>query len=361
MKRKISIIFGGKSAEHEVSLNSASNIFNAVDLERFDPLLLGVDKAGQWCYNPDYPSEHIDLRKLDYYPNSRPVTLRNRHGQINIIDQESNKVLDNFEVAFSIIHGTFGEDGVIQGFFKSQDIPFVGPDVLGSSICMDKDITKRLLRDSGIPIADFITVYRENQADINYEEAKNQLGLPLFIKPCNAGSSVGVSKVTDEGSFQQALSEAFRFDRKVLIEEAIVGQELECAVLGNENPQPSIIGEIAATKEFYTYDAKYVDADGAKLIIPARIEENDSDKLRKGAVAAYKATCCEGLARVDFFLRSDGSYVVNEINTIPGFTEISMYPKLWEQTGISYSDLITKLIDLAVERHERNSRFETMM
>jgi D-alanine-D-alanine ligase len=361
MKRKISIIFGGKSAEHQVSLNSASNIFNAVDLEKFDPVLLGVDKSGRWFFNPDYPTSNVDLRKLDYFQNAHPIILESNQGVTNIIDRKSDAVLGSFEVAFSIIHGTFGEDGVIQGFFKSKAIPFVGPDVLGSSICMDKDITKRLLRDSGIPIADFITVHSENQADINFEDAKNRLGLPLFIKPCNAGSSVGVSKATDETSFQNALAEAFRFDRKVLIEEAIVGQELECAVLGNENPQPSIIGEIVATKDFYSYDAKYVDADGAKLIIPGKIDESNADMLRKSAVEAFKATCCEGLARVDFFLKEDNSFVVNEINTIPGFTEISMYPKLWEATGISYSDLITKLIDLAMERHQTNSRLETKM
>jgi D-alanine-D-alanine ligase len=359
MKKKIAVVFGGKSAEHEVSLNSASNIFNAIDLDRFDAILLGVDPQGRWQYNPDYPTSKVNLPQNDYFAEARPVWLDNSEGRTAIISKSNTEVLDTFDVAFSIIHGTNGEDGVMQGFFRSLNIPFVGPDVLGSAVCMDKDVTKRLLRDFQIPLANSITLLRHEPLDLSFAQVVEKLGLPLFVKPANAGSSVGVSKVTDEAGFHLALAEAFKFDRKILIEEAVIGKEVECAVLGNEHPDASVLGEIIPVKDFYSYEAKYKDADGAKMKIPAEIAPEISDQIRQTAVQAFQIVCCEGLARVDFFLRPDNTFVLNEINTLPGFTEISMYPKMWEATGVSYSDLISTLVELGLARHERDNALKT--
>lgn len=360
MKIKIAIIFGGKSAEHEISLNSATNIFNAIDKDKFDVILLGMDKKGKWKFHADYQKENISLTTNDYFQNSIPVFIDNVNDKISIIDKNNGKVLETFDVAFSIIHGTFGEDGTLQGFFKSLNIPFVGPDILGSAICMDKDVTKRLLRDNNIPIADFITLNKFEKKNVDFETVKEKLGIPMFVKPCNAGSSVGVNKVVDKATFENAINIAFKFDNKILIEEAIVGKEVECAILGNEVPKCSIIGEIIPTKDFYSYEAKYQDTDGARMKIPAEINIKVSENLRKTALKAFITVCCEGMARVDFFLRDDNTFVLNEINTLPGFTEISMYPKLWEQTEISYPDLISKLIELSIERHNRNNELQTI-
>lgn len=356
MKTTVAIIFGGKSAEFNVSLNSASNIFNAFDKELFNVLLVGITRTGEWYMNPDYPIVKIDLTKKDFFEDAVPVIVQPEAGNFYFFEKgnPNNSVL--FDVAFPIIHGTFGEDGTLQGLFKSFGIPFVGPDILASAICMDKDITKRLLRESGIPVAKSITVFKQKQ-DVTFAKVIEELGLPVFVKPCNAGSSVGVSKVENEIEFYEAKETAFRFDRKLLIEEAVIGKELECAVLGNETPKGSIIGEIVPMKDFYSYQAKYKETDGAKMSIPANIDNDIAQQIRQVAVAAFKATCCEGMARVDFFLRADNSFVLNEINTLPGFTEISMYPKLWEQTGISYSNLITELVKLALLRSKRDKFF----
>lgn len=348
MKKKVALLFGGKSSEFEVSLNSASNIYNAFDKDKFDVLLIGIDKNGNWFYNSNYPEDNISLPSNDFFINAKAVFVVRKHGQICVLDSETFEHYETFDVAFSIIHGTYGEDGTLQGYFKTLNIPFVGPDVLGSALCMDKEITKRILRDNQIPIAAFIAL-RKNET-ISFEEAKKQLGLPIFIKPCNAGSSVGVSKVRDESAFIVAINEAFKYDSKLLVEEAIIGKEVECAILGNENPKASVIGEIIPTKDFYSFDAKYNDADGAKMKIPAAIDNDIKMLLQETAIKAFKAVACEGLSRVDFFLRADNSFVLNEINTLPGFTEISMYPKLWKHSGIAYADLISELVELALER-----------
>lgn len=356
MKKKVALIFGGKSAEFNVSLNSASNIFNAVDKDKFEVVLIGIDREGNWFFNINFAKNTIDLQSENYFEGAKPILIERKQSKICIIESDDYKIIETFDVAFSIIHGTFGEDGTLQGFFKTLNIPFVGPDVLGSAICMDKEITKRLLRDNNIPIANFITLRKNQEQVISFGEAKSKLGLPMFIKPCNAGSSVGVNKVNDEKTFLSSINEAFKYDVKILIEEAIIGIEVECAILGNENPIASVIGEIVPTKEFYSYDAKYNDPEGAKMKIPAEIDTATEIRIRETAIKAFKTVECEGLSRVDFFLRKDNSFVLNEINTLPGFTEISMYPKLWEQTGISYSDLITKLIELAEQRNERNNK-----
>lgn len=318
-----------------------------------------MDKSGKWFYNNQYASDNVNLVDNDYFARATPIYLFATGNSINVMDQKGNKVLTDFDIAFPIIHGTFGEDGTLQGILKSLNIPFVGPDVLGSSIAMDKDVTKRLLKAADIPVANSYTLYKHTPDKYSFQEIVSDLGLPVFVKPANAGSSVGVSKASNETEYHAALATAFRFDNKILVEEAVIGKELECGVLGNEEPQASVVGEIVATETFYSYDAKYIHADGAILQVPARIEAHISDEIRQLAVKACKAICCEGMARVDFLLSTENKLVLNEINTLPGFTEISMYPKMWEATGIPEKELITKLINCALQRHDRNSGLST--
>ena len=356
MKRnKVAIIFGGKSAEHEVSLASATNVYQAMDKERFMPVLIGINKSGEWFYNGDYPSSTVNLTENDYFQKAQNVYLSSTGDNIKVINKKDNTVLADFNVAFPIVHGTFGEDGTLQGILKSAGIPFVGPDVLASAIAMDKDIAKRLFQLEGIPVASSYTVYKHNASSYTFKQITDRMGLPCFVKPANAGSSVGVSKVRSEAEYRNALQEAFRYDNKVLVEEAVIGKELECGGLGNEDARASVVGEIVATENFYSYDAKYISSTGATLQVPARIDNTLSDSIREYAVKAFHAIGCEGMARVDFLLSDNGKLVLNEINTLPGFTAISMYPKMWEQTGISEKELITELITLAVQRHERDT------
>lgn len=358
MKLKVALVFGGKSAEHEVSLTSATNIYHSIDKNLFDVVLLGSGKDGKWYYNPSYNTTDLNLVKDDYYQGAVNVIIDSNDGKHAILSRENATTLNTFDIVFSIVHGTYGEDGSLQGFFRTLDIPYVGPNILGSSVCMDKDIAKRLFADAGIPIAKFIT-YRRDDEVIGFSKVKEMLGLPMFVKPCNAGSSVGVSKVTDEKEYYNAIKTAFKYDTKILVEESVAGKEVECAILGNEHPSASIVGEIIPTKDFYSYEAKYQDDTAANLRIPADIPEEVSNQIRTFAVKGFIATGCEGLARVDFLMRPDHSFVLNEINTLPGFTSISMYPKLWERTGINHIDLITRLINLGLERHKRDNNIVT--
>jgi len=373
MKRRIrvGIIFGGKSTEHEVSLQSAKNVIAALDTKKYEPVLIGIDKAGKWhrSSGANYllRSDNPKLIALNVRA-AREVVLPTGERGIVAADSGERQGLD---VVFPVLHGPLGEDGTVQGLLKLMDIPFVGPSVLGSAIGMDKDVQKRLLRDAGIPTARFITIRRSssgfdlesgkrsNLSPLTFAEAKRQLGLPMFVKPANAGSSVGVSKVKKESAFKPALEEAFKYDSKVLIEEAIAGREIECAVLGNENPIASVAGEVKPTHEFYSYDAKYIDENGATVEIPAKLPKGIATRVQETSIAAFKTLECEGMSRVDCFVTKDGRVLVNEINTIPGFTKISMYPKLWAASGISYSELITRLIELALERHEREEKLRT--
>jgi D-alanine-D-alanine ligase len=266
-----------------------------------------------------------------------------------------NTVLD---LVFPILHGPFGEDGTVQGLLKLADIPFVGAGVLASAAGMDKDVMKRLFRDAGLPICKFRAI-KSHEKIPGFNELTSELGCPLFIKPANMGSSVGVSKVNNEEEYLAAVKDAFRFDAKILMEEFVPGRELECSVLGNEEPVASVVGEIKSTHEFYSYDAKYIDESGAVLEIPAKISEEISNRVRELAIKTFQAVECEGLGRVDFFLKEDNEIIVNEINTMPGFTKISMYPKLWAASGVSYSQLIDRLIELALKRFEKEKRLRT--
>ncbi|MFA6257413.1 MAG: D-alanine--D-alanine ligase family protein [Candidatus Paceibacterota bacterium] len=315
-KIKIGVLLGGKSAEHEVSLKSASNVIKALDKTKYHITPIKINKDGKFDFN--------DLK--------------------------------NFDVIFPVMHGPFGEDGSMQGLLKLASVPFVGPSVLGSAVGMDKDVTKRLLRDAGIPIGKFITIKLGDK--INFSKIKKELGLPLFIKPANMGSSVGVSKVRNEKEFKKAMSEAFKFDTKVIIEEFIDGREIECALLGNDTPMASIPGEIIANQDFYSYDAKYID-EGSVAVIPAKIDKKTTKKIQELAIKTFQALNCEGMSRVDFFLKKNGDILVNEINTIPGFTDISMYPKLWEASGVSSFKLLDRLLELAIERFERDQKLQT--
>jgi len=360
-KINVGILFGGKSAEHEVSLQSAKNVIDALDKEKYDITLIGIDKTGRWYLNDtaDYLVNSDDPRLIALKKSDKAVVLLPGDDGQNLRCMPDGRACARIDVIFPVLHGTYGEDGTIQGLLKLANIPFVGAGVLGSAVGMDKDVAKRLLRDAGIPIAEFLVVHAWEQDDLDFEEFSQSLGLPLFVKPANAGSSVGVSKVTNEAQFNAAIAEAFKFDNKILIEEFVAGRELECSVLGNESPIASAVGEIIAERDFYSYEAKYIDETGATIEIPATIADNTARAIQQLALKTFKVLCCEGLARVDFFLTKDNRVIVNEINTIPGFTKISMYPKLWEISGIPYRLLINKLIQLALDRHAREQRLKT--
>ena len=256
------------------------------------------------------------------------------------------------DVVFPVLHGPYGEDGSVQGLLKIAGVPFAGPGVLAAAVGMDKDVMKRLLVGVGLPVADFRVVHASDPRPA-WDTIAAQLGSPVFVKPANLGSSVGIRKVAEPAAFAEAAEAAFAYDTKIVIERAIAGREIECAVLGNDEPIASVAGEVIPHHEFYSYEAKYLDEDGAELVIPADLEPSVSERVREMALAAYRALCCDGMARVDFFLQPDGTLLVNELNTIPGFTRISMYPKLWEASGIPYGELIERLLALGIERYER--------
>jgi len=335
---RIGIICGGQSAEHEVSLQSARNILAALDRQRFTPQIIGIDKQGQWfACDPDDFLDHADdparIALKTSAPACAPFTL-----------------LKMVDVAFPIVHGTLGEDGSLQGLLRMAGVPFVGAGVAGSAVAMDKDMAKRLLQQAGLPVAPFICIRRGQSVD--YANVVEKLGRVCFVKPANQGSSVGVSKVRTVDEFITALQWAFTFDHKVLVESAINGREIECAILGNTNPRASVCGEIVVLDEFYAYDTKYIHADGAKTVIPATISAAVQKGIQDIALRTFAVLECTGMARVDVFLTPDNTIIINEINTLPGFTRISMYPQLWQASGVGYSELITQLIELALEKQK---------
>ncbi|AIR60974.1 D-alanine--D-alanine ligase [Cedecea neteri] len=355
-KLRVGIVFGGKSAEHEVSLQSAKNIVDAIDKSKFDVVLLGIDKQGQWHIN-DASSYLLNANNpalIALNRSEKNVALVPGQTEHQLIETSTAEQLSQIDVIFPIVHGTLGEDGSLQGMLRVANLPFVGSGVLGSAVSMDKDVAKRLLRDAGLNVAPFITLTRANRAKISFAEIEKQLGLPLFVKPANQGSSVGVSKASTEEQYHAAVALAFEFDHKVVVETGIKGREIECAVLGNDYPQASTCGEIVVNSEFYSYDTKYIDEQAAQVVVPAALDADVNDKIRKIAVRAYQALECSGMARVDVFLTENNDVIINEINTLPGFTNISMYPKLWQASGISYQELITRLIELALERHQQD-------
>lgn len=359
-KLRVGIVFGGKSAEHEVSLQSAKNIVDALDKEKFEPVLLGMDKQGRWqhCDARDWLLNAHDPAQIALKPSAQRIALMPGEDAPALLETTTASALA-VDVIFPVIHGTLGEDGSLQGMLRMANLPFVGSGVLGSAVSMDKDVAKRLLRDAGLNIAPFVTLNAANRNSIRYAELEQRFGLPLFVKPASQGSSVGVSRVSSEAEYHDALTLAFRFDNKVLVEKGITGREIECAVLGNDSPQASTCGEIVVNATFYSYDAKYISDAQARVVVPADLPAAVNEEIRATAIRAFQALECSGMARVDVFLTPENEIVINEINTLPGFTNISMYPKLWQASGLGYSALITRLIELALERHRKDSTLES--
>jgi len=350
-KIRVAVIFGGRSAEHKVSLRSAKNIVAALDTNKYEPVLIGIDNEGQWHYhgqamkllNRDDPSK-IEMEETD-------TVWISQNADEHAILNSSGQQISGLDIIFPVLHGTYGEDGALQGFAKLANLPCGGPGILGSAVGMDKDVMKRLLRDAKIGIADFVTVKPKSKGKYTYEELTSRFGNVLFVKPANMGSSVGISKVTTKADFIPAIELALRFDSKVIIEEQIVGREIECSVLGNDQVRVSIPGEVIPVDGFYSYERKYLDENGAALEIPAKLSEDQIKAIQDVAIQTYECLELEGMSRVDIFLTDKNNIIVNEVNTLPGFTEISMYPSLWEHSGISVNELIDQLIQLAITKH----------
>jgi len=339
-KIRVGVLFGGKSGEHEVSLLSAASIVAALDRSRYDVIPLGITKDGRWL-NPADSARMLPAAAFTQIPETSAISV-----------SEAQHAID---VVFPVLHGTHGEDGTVQGFLELAGLPYVGAGVLGSAAGMDKDIMKRLFRDHGLPVVEWVLVMRSEIAAAR-ERVEREFTYPVFVKPANLGSSVGISKVHNAEELLPALELAASFDRRILVERGIDARELECSVLGNDSPVASVAGEIIPVHEFYDYDAKYIE-EGSKLLIPAPVTQDQSDVVRNLSCRAFLAIDCAGMARVDCFLeRPTGKIYLNEINTIPGFTSISMYPKLWEASGVSYTALLDRLIALALERHEEKRR-----
>jgi D-alanine-D-alanine ligase len=385
-KLRVGVLFGGRSGEHEVSLLSAASVLNAIDKEKYDVVPIGITKDGRWLTSGD--AENLLTGKIVIEPRqlragdpdtTSPAAVLAR-GEAVVVPPEpvyrqtglvpfqtdaammrraSDRAI-NVDVIFPVLHGTFGEDGTIQGLLELADIPYVGAGVLGSAAGMDKDIMKSLFIAAGLPIVKHVTILR-GAWEIDRKKVEkvvtSKLKYPVFVKPANLGSSVGISKAHDRKELGPAIEEAAKFDRKIVIEQGVGGKkgkarEIECSVLGNDNPTASVPGEIVPGKEFYDYTAKYLD-EGSQLIIPAKLSKAQTKKVQELAVRAFQAVDCSGLARVDFLMESgkSGKIYLNEINTMPGFTSISMYPKLWAASGLGYADLIDRLIQLGIERH----------
>jgi D-alanine-D-alanine ligase len=353
-KIRVAIVFGGQSAEHEISILSARNVLAALDRSRFEPVLIGIDKSGHWLAQ--------DAQQLLTSPQD-PRQVHIEAGlplpMTSALATPELSAASRIDVVFPVLHGTLGEDGAVQGLLEVAGIPYVGAGVLGSAIGMDKDVMKRLLRDAGIPVAEFRTL-RRDRFEANARQVCRDLtalGLPLFTKPANAGSSIGISKVLQAEALEGAIRRAFEFDSKVIVEAAVNGREIELAVLGGNPPTVSVAGEIVVEHPdgFYSYDAKYLDQHGARLDLPAKISPAVQERAQALALRAFEVLECEGMARVDLFLRQDGALLLNEINTIPGFTAISMYPKLWDLSGLPPTELVTRLIELAIRRGQQRA------
>ena len=388
-KIRVGILFGGRSGEHEISLLSAASVFKAIDQNRYEVVPIGITKQGRWVTSADAerlltgkPLEpERQLRAGDPETTAAAAVLQT--GEAVVVPPEPHKpgagmtpfqteaptrrAADraiNVDVIFPVLHGTFGEDGTVQGLLDLAEIPYVGAGVLGSAAGMDKDIMKSLFRAAGLPIVKHVTILRSELESYSQKAQKTierSLKYPVFVKPANLGSSVGISKVHERKELGPALAEAARFDRKIVVEQGVGGKngkarEIECAVLGNDQPEASVAGEIVPSAEFYDYSAKYLD-EGSQLIIPAKLTKSEIKKVQELAIGAFRAVDCSGLGRVDFLMDPKSRKIyLNEINTMPGFTSISMYPKLWAASGVPYPELIERLIRLGIERHEEKKR-----
>lgn len=352
-KINIGLVYGGRSGEHEVSLQSAKSIYEALDKNKYNVYLIGIDKQGHWLLgNPANYLLNSENPKLIALNKSsvQTITPISKAKKGEIISVETGQNLGRIDVFFPIIHGTFGEDGTLQGMFEMLNVAYVGAGVTGSALGMDKDVQKRLLKEAKINTADFMTIKKNNFNKNIIKEIIKKFKLPVFVKPANLGSSVGIAKAHNEKELIAAINDAFKYDTKILVEEYIKGREIECSVLGNDHPIASVPGEVIPHHEFYSYQAKYIDENGAGLKIPADLPESITKEIQETAVKTFTTLDCSGFARVDFFLSTSNKVYINEINTIPGFTKISMFPKLFGASGISYSELLDRLINLAVEK-----------
>jgi D-alanine-D-alanine ligase len=363
MKRiRVALLFGGKSGEHEVSLRSAASVLNALDREKYEVVPIGITKEGQWRCDPGF----TEAAFFQILKSGISVFLPGEPGGHHLIqiepEQGAIRGRTSIDVVFPALHGPYGEDGTVQGLLEMAGIPYVGAGVLGSAVGMDKDVMKRLLVQAGVPGVEFVAFLDsqwQRQPDRIFQEIAEKLGFPCFVKPANLGSSVGISKVKGPEGLEAAINLACQYDRKVIVEQGVEARELECSVLGNDDPIASLPGEIIPSREFYDYEAKYID-ENSRLLIPAPLAEGQIRRVQELAIKTFLTTECAGMARVDFFLeKGTGQILVNEINTIPGFTSISMYPKLWEATGIPYPELIDRLIQLALERHRTKQTKKT--
>ncbi|MBS1488498.1 MAG: D-alanine--D-alanine ligase [Bacteroidetes bacterium] len=346
MRKTVAILYGGRSVEHGVSINSARNIFQYINRKKFNPVAIGISEKGEWYQTKEVTADIEKGEPLSLILNAAAPSFK----------AKTKKIVP--DIIFPVLHGTDGEDGSVQGLLQAMNLPMVGTGVAGSAMSMNKLVAKKMLKLAGIPVADFLAFSFEEQSSIRFDIIKKKLGLPFMVKSANLGSSVGVSKVKSEKDFKKAIQEAFRYDDSVLIEKYIQGREIECAILGNDPPEASLPGEIVISKkyEFYSFDAKYVDGEAVQIKVPALLEKRVTEKIRTLSVQAYRTLMCADFARVDLFLSHEGRVFVNEINTIPGFTNSSMFPMMWQERGISFSDLITKLIDLADQRYKKSQR-----
>lgn len=358
-KIRVGLIFGGRSGEHEVSVLSAKSVIEAIDPKQYEVVPIGITKDGRWVPGVS-PLQLAAEKKLEVLPGSAQST---DSGGILTLENSKGQILGNLsqrvDVIFPVLHGPYGEDGTVQGLLELAGLPYVGGGVLASALGMDKVMMKVVFEQAGLPVGGYLSVLRkewESKPEAVLDQVEAKLGYPCFIKPANLGSSVGINKAHDRPELIRALNEAAAFDRRLIVEEFISGREIECSVLGNDDPIASVPGEIVPCAEFYDYEAKYILND-SKLMIPAELSKEQSDEIRALAVRAFKAIDCAGLSRVDFFVTHDeGKVLINEINTLPGFTRISMYPKLWEVSGISYPELVERLIQLAMERYRDRQR-----
>ena len=350
-KIKVGVLYGGRSVEHEISIKSALNVIRYFDKSKFEITPIKIDKNNVWHigHNPEDNSEAS---------NSTGILLDAKNPMLF----DKNNVEYPVDIIFPVLHGTDGEDGSIQGLLKALDVPCAGSSVLGSAVAMDKVISKKILETEGVPVCKYLSFSHHDKHKINFEEIEKFLKLPFIAKPANLGSSVGVSKIKTKEEFKASLEEIFHFDNKIILEEFVEGREFECAILGNMEVKASCLGEIVVhdNYEFYDYEAKYQDKDATKTIIPANITPSLSDQMKDASIRAYKALECNDFARVDIFLSKENKVYVNEINTIPGFTDISMFPSLWKHEGINYTELLTEIINLSLKRNEKkvNRHFE---
>ena len=363
-KIKVGVIFGGRSAEHEVSLVSATSVMNALDRTKYEVIPIGITPQGKWLTSHDALKLLKEKSQVDRYPEHTIVPNPNRKGLVSLNSSLTAPALYPLDVVIPVLHGTFGEDGTIQGLLELAGIPFVGAGVLGSAVGMDKVVQKHLLEHAGIPVTPGISFiapeFTHNEKKI-LVSIERKLRYPCFVKPANLGSSIGISKAHNRKELRAAIVLAAEYDRKILVEKAVVkAREIECSVLGNDDPQASVLGEIISSNEFYDYNAKYVDGKST-AVIPAKLPKSIAVKIRECAATAFRVLECAGMARVDFLVSPSGAkYFLSEINTLPGFTSISMFPKLWEASGVPYGELLNRLIQLALERHAQKAALRTM-